>query len=303
METRRLGRIGHESTVLIYGGAALYSVSDEVADGSIKLALDAGINHFDTAADYGGSEVHLGRWMPRIRDRIFLSTKTGERLEQPAYDSVQRSLERLQTDRVDLIQLHAVGNMDELNTVTSRSGAYLGVMGAKEEGLAGAIGITGHGMQAPAVHLEALKRFPFDTVLTPWNWRLSHFPEYRRDFEALVEETQRQDAALMIIKSVARNLWREGEPQTHTTWYEPLTEQRHIDAAVAFALGQSGVTGICTPADVRLLPNMVQAERRRSQWSPDSISEELSAVPDLEPPFVRIEGRVVPGWMEHLIPQ
>src|SRR5437762_5476783 len=142
METRRLGRIGHQSTVLIYGGAALFRVSEEVADASIQLALDAGINHFDTAADYGDSEIHLGRWMGRIRDRIFLATKTGERLQQPAYDSVRRSLERLQTDHVDLIQLHSVGNMVELDTVTSRSGAYLGVMGAKAEGLAGAVGIT-----------------------------------------------------------------------------------------------------------------------------------------------------------------
>jgi aryl-alcohol dehydrogenase-like predicted oxidoreductase len=301
METRRLGRIGHESTVLIYGGAALFRVAEEVADSSIQLALDAGINHFDTAADYGDSELHLGRWMGRIRERIFLATKTGERLQQPAYDSVRRSLERLQTDHVDLIQLHSVGNMDELDTVTSRSGAYLGVMGAKEEGLAGAVGITGHGMQAPAVHLEALKRFPFDTVLTPWNWRLSQFPDYRRDFEALVQETQTQHAGLMIIKTAARNLWKQGR-QTLSTWYEPLTEQRWIDAAVAFTLGTPGVTGICTPGDTELLPQLIEAERRRAEWTPEAIAEELSAVPELESPFLRQEGRVVPDWLEHLVP-
>src|SRR5438874_13354637 len=98
METRRLGRTGNASTVLIYGGAALYHVPEDVADASIALALDAGINHFDTAAGYGDSELHLGRWMPRIRDRIFLATKTGERTEQGAYDSVRRSLERLRTE-------------------------------------------------------------------------------------------------------------------------------------------------------------------------------------------------------------
>jgi predicted aldo/keto reductase-like oxidoreductase len=301
METRRLGRIGHQSSVLIYGGAALFRVSEEVADASVQLALDAGINHFDTAADYGDSELHLGRWMPGIGDRIFLATKTGERLQQPAYDSVKRSLERLRTDHVDLIQLHAVGNMDELDTVTSRSGAYLGVLRARDEGLAGAIGITGHGMQAPRVHLEALRRLPFDTILTPWNWRLGQFPEYRRDFQAVVEEIQQQDAGLMIIKTAARNLWRHGEPQSHTTWYEPLTEQRPVDAALAFTLGTPGVTGICTPGDVRLLPNLIEAERRRSKWTPESITAEMSDVPELEPPFLRQEGRVVPDWLEHLV--
>ena len=79
MEQRRLGRIGHMSSVLIYGGAALGDVSQEVADTSIQQALDAGINHFDTAAGYGDSELRLGEWMPRIRDRIFLASKTGDR--------------------------------------------------------------------------------------------------------------------------------------------------------------------------------------------------------------------------------
>ena len=303
MEKRRLGRIGHESSVLIYGGAALSRVPDEVADASIQQALDAGINHFDTAADYGDSELHLGRWMPPIRGRIFLATKTGDRLQQAAYDSVRRSLERLQTDRVDLIQIHAIGNMDELDTVTSRSGAYLGLLQARDEGLAGAIGITGHGMQAPAIHLEALKRFPFDTVLTPWNWRLSRFPEYRGDFRALVEEIQRQDAGLMVIKTAAHNLWKKGEPQTHSTWYEPLTEQSWIDAAVAFVLGEPPVTGICTPGDFRMLPSVVEAELRRSEWSRQRIDAELSGVPEYEPPFLRAEGRLLPDWLEHLVPQ
>src|SRR5919109_4963644 len=126
MEYRRLGRIGHESSVLIYGGAALSDVTDDVADHSIAEALDAGINHLDTAADYGDSELHLGRWMPRIRDRVFLATKTGERSAGGAYDSIRRSLERLQTDRVDLLQLHAVGNLEELDQVTRSGGALEG---------------------------------------------------------------------------------------------------------------------------------------------------------------------------------
>ena len=302
METRRLGRIGHESSVLIYGGAALSHVDDEVADASIRLALDAGINHFDTAAGYGDSELQLGRWMPRIRDRIFLATKTGDRTEVGAYDSVRRSLERLHTDRVDLIQLHAVGNLDELDAVTARTGALAGVERAREEGLVGAIGITGHGIGVPEVHLEALRRHPFDTVLTPWNWRLDGIPEFRRAFRELVDETQRQNAGLMIIKTVARGLWKQGESQTHSTWYEPLIESTQIGAAVAFVLSEPSVTGICTPGDVGLLPAMIDAEARRDDWTPEGISAELEGVADLDTPFLRKEGHVMPGWMEHLVP-
>jgi aryl-alcohol dehydrogenase-like predicted oxidoreductase len=303
METRRLGRVGHESTVLIYGGAALGEVdSSQTADASIEAALAAGINHFDTAAAYGDSELHLGRWMADIRDRMFLATKTGDRTAQGAYDSIRRSLERLRTDRVDLIQLHAVGSGAELDEVTRSGAAVEGAVRAREEGLVGAIGITGHGMGAPAIHTEALRRFPFDTVLTPWNWCLSQFAAYRRDFEALAEACRAGDAGLMVIKAVARNLWRKGEEDHGTTWYEPLEDPRQIDAAVAFALSRSDVVAICTPGDVRLLPLVVEAERRRAEWTTDDIDQVLSGVTEYEPPFLHVEGRSMPDWMEHLVP-
>ena len=301
MERRRLGRIGHESSVLIYGGAALSDESQEVADRSIQLALDAGINHFDTAADYGDSELRLGAWMPRIRDRIFLATKTGDRTAAGAYDGIRRSLERLQVDRVDLLQLHAIGDPNDLDRATGTGGAIEGAIRAREEGLVGAIGITGHGMRSPSVHLEALRRYPFDTVLTPFNYALSRRPDYLRDFEALSEATRERDVGLMLIKSVARNLWREGE-QRYDTWYEPLDDQPRVDAAVAFALARPEVTGLPTAADVGLLPLFVEAERRRASIDVGRAEAELAAVPDLEPPFVRSPGRVVPDWLEPLVP-
>jgi aryl-alcohol dehydrogenase-like predicted oxidoreductase len=303
METRRLGRLGHMSSVLIYGGAALVDVPEEDADRSIELALEAGINHFDTAADYGDSELHLGRWMPRIRDRIFLATKTGDRSADGAYDSIRHSLERLRIEGVDLIQLHAVCDLEDLGRATGTGGAIEGALRAKEEGLVGAVGITGHGMGAPATHVEALRRFPFDTVLTPYNYRLAQDEGYRSDFDELAEETAARDVGLMVIKPVARNLWRAGEGQRHTTWYEPMDEQDPIDAAVAFALSRPEVTGICTAGDVGLLPMLVEAERRRGSRSMDEIDSELSGLSDYEPPFVRVEGRAVPDWLEPLVPK
>ena len=301
MELRRLGRLGHMSSALIYGGAALSEVSQDVADRSIELALGAGINHFDTAADYGDSELRLGAWMPRIRDRIFLATKTGDPRATAAYDSIRRSLDRLQVARVDLIQLHSVGAFDDLDRRTASGGALEGAIRAREEGLAGAIGITGHGMKAPAVHLEALRRYPFDTVLTPYSYRLTCYPEYLRDFEALVEGVREQDAGLMLIKAVARNLWRAGEEHRFTTWYEPLEEQEAIDAAMAVALARREATGICTASDVRLVPMQIEAEERADSISVDRAAATLERVPDLEPPFLRLEGRVAPEWLEPLL--
>ena len=301
MEHRRLGRIGHRSSVLIYGGAALSDVNQETADRSVGHALEAGINHLDTAADYGHSELRLGPWMERIRDRIFLATKTGDATSREAYDSIRRSLERLRVDRVDLIQLHSVGAFDDLDRRTGPGGALEGAIRARDEGLVGAIGITGHGMKAPAVHREALRRFPFETVLTPYNYRLTRFPEYRRDFEALAEEIRAQDAALMLIKAVARNLWRAGQERRYGTWYEPLDEQRAIDAAMAFALGRPEATGLCTAGDVRLVPMQIEAERRAPRMSPEDAAAAMEQIPELEPPFLRIEGREAPDWLEPLL--
>jgi aryl-alcohol dehydrogenase-like predicted oxidoreductase len=302
MERRRLGRTGHESSVLIYGGAALSRVSQDVADRSIQSALDAGINHIDTAADYGDSELRLGAWMPRIRDRIFLATKTGDRTAAGAHDSIRRSLERLRVDRVDLLQLHAVGDPEDLDRATGRGGAIEGALRAREEGLVGAIGITGHGMLAPSVHLEALRRYPFETVLTPFNHALSRRREYLRDFEALAEAAAAQDVGLMLIKALARNLWREGD-QRYETWYEPLDDQRRVDAAVAFALARPEVTGIATAGDVHLLPLLIEAERRRAEIDVAEAASELADVPEMEPPFVRSPGRVVPDWLAPLVPE
>ena len=302
METRRLGRIGHMSTVLIYGGAALGDVTDGDADRSIELALEAGMNHFDTAPAYGDSELHLGRWMARIRDRIFLATKTGDRTASGAYESIRRSLERLQVGSIDLIQLHAIGDLEDLDRATGRGGAVEGAARAMQEGLVGAIGITGHGMGAPTTHLEALRRFPFDTVLTPYNYRLAKEPAYLRVFDALAEETSAGDVGLMLIKVGARNLWREGEESRYATWYEPLDEQAHIDASLAFALARPEVTGICTAGDVRLLPLFVEAQKRRGSRTSEEVEAELSHISELEPPFVRVRGRAVPDWLEPLLP-
>jgi aryl-alcohol dehydrogenase-like predicted oxidoreductase len=296
LETRRLGRLGHDSTVLIFGAAALAEVDAAAADRGISLALDSGINHFDTAAGYGDSEVKLGRWMDRIRGDIFLATKTGDRTKEEAAASIRRSLERLRTDHVDLIQMHAVCDVDELDKVTAPDGSLQAAIEARDQGLVGAIGITGHGMEAPATHLEALRRFPFDTVLTPYNYRLAQFPEYRRDFEALSQEARAQDVGLMLIKAVARNLWSDEGPRTRTTWYEPFEEQRHIDGSIAFALAQPQVTGIATPGDVNLLERVVEAERNAAAMTTSDIDAAFADVTEYESPFVPAPGRSLPEW-------
>ena len=284
MEKRRLGRLEHQSSVLIYGAAALGEVSQDVADASIQEALDGGINHFDVAADYGEAELRLGPWMGEIRNQIFLATKTGCRDHESAWSEINRSLERLQTDRIDLLQLHAIGDLDELDLATGRGGALEAAVRALEAGLVGAVGITGHGHGAPSTHLEALRRYPFATVLTPLNPVLWRDESYRADYEALVEEVHRQDAGLMTIKAVSRRNWPEGHDQSYATWYEPYDVQEQITAAVSWVLSHDEVTGIPTAGDVRLLGMLLEAEQHRIP--PAEAEEQLTSDGLYSSPFI-----------------
>jgi aryl-alcohol dehydrogenase-like predicted oxidoreductase len=284
MEKRRLGSLEHQSSVLIYGAAALSDVSQDVADRSIQEALDGDINHFDVAADYGDAELRLGPWMSRIRERIFLATKTGLRDKEPAWEQINASLQRLETDRVDLLQLHAVGDLDELDRATGPGGSLEAAIRAQEEGLVGAVGITGHGHEAPATHLEALRRHPFATVLTPLNPVLWRDASYRADYQALVEEVRRQDVGLMTIKTVSRRNWPDGADHSHATWYEPYHQQARITAAVSWVLAHDEVTGIATAGDVGLLGMLLEAERNRIPS--DEAERQLASDDDYSSPFI-----------------
>ena len=283
METRRLGRLGHHSSVLVHGGAALADVTQEVADASLEEALDAGINHLDVAAGYGDAELRLGARMPEIRDRVFLATKTGLRDREGAWRQIGSSLERLQTDRVDLLQLHAIGDLDELDLALGAGGAIEAAVRAQEEGMVGAVGITGHGPRAASTHLEALRRFPFATVLTPLNAVLWRDPAFRTAWDELVSEVRRQDVGLLTIKAVARRNYpqvpagQELGEQAWTTWYEPLADPQQVRAAVSWLLAQDHVTAMATPGDVRLLRLVVDAERERI-----GLAEAEAALADVE---------------------
>jgi aryl-alcohol dehydrogenase-like predicted oxidoreductase len=284
MEKRRLGRLEHMSSVLVYGAAALSEVSQDVADDSIREALDAGINHFDVAADYGDAELRLGPWMPQLREKIFLATKTGLRDRDSAWAQINASLERLQTDHVDLVQLHAIGDLTELDAATASDGALEAAVRAQEEGLVGAVGITGHGHEAPRTHLEALRRYPFATVLTPLNPVLWRDESYRAAYLALVEEVRRQDAGLMTIKTVSRRNWPESAKRRQATWYEPYVDQERITAAVSWVLAHDEVTGIPTAGDVGLLGSLIEAERNRIK--PTEAEEQLERDDEYSSPFI-----------------
>jgi aryl-alcohol dehydrogenase-like predicted oxidoreductase len=284
MERRRLGRTGHRSSVVALGTAAIGRVDQATADRAIQTALDAGVNHVDVAPSYGEAERRLAPWMPRIRARIFLGCKTRERTREAAKAELHRSLERLGVDRLDLYQLHAVSKLADLDACTTTGGALEALLEAREEGLVRWLGITGHTHDAPATHLEALRRFDFDTVMFPLNFVLWAIPEYRRDAEALLAACRAREVGVHVIKSVAKDPWGD-RPRTHATWYEPFTDPATIDRAVAFVLSQA-ITTLCSVGDVTVLPTVLAAAERSRPLDAGAQQSLLATAGRYHTPFV-----------------
>lgn len=258
MDKRKLGRTGHMSTVAIFGAAALYDGTPEMADKSMEYVLSAGVNHIDIAPGYGKAEDLMGPWIDKTRKKFFLGCKTQLRDKDEAATELRRSLEKLQTDKFDLHQLHAVTSFDELDQVTGSGGALEAIIEAKEEGLTDFVGITGHGNQVSMVFLEALQRYDFDTVLFPINFAQFSSMEYKEKTQELLAVCQEKDVGTMIIKSVAARPWGNRDHK-YDCWYEPFDTPEMIQKSVNFVLSQEGVTGLCTTGDINILPMFLDA--------------------------------------------
>jgi len=283
METRRFGRTGHMSTVAIFGAAAFGKISQADADKVMEMVIEAGVNHIDVAPSYGQAEIRIGPWMPRERKRFFLGCKTMERTKDGAWKEMHESLQRLQTETFDLYQSHAVTTMEELDAVTMKGGALEAFVQARQEGLTQFIGITGHGVNAPQIYLEALRRFDFDSVLFPLNCAQMANPEYREYAEELIATCKAKDVGTMIIKSITKAPWGDRE-HTATTWYEPFDNSEEIQKGVNFALSYD-ITGLCTAGDTRVLPIMLEACENFTRLSDSEREAMIESGKQYEPLF------------------
>lgn len=273
IERKLFGSTGHLSSRTIFGAAALGAVSQEAADRALETLLRFGVNHIDTAASYGDSELRLAPWLRRHRKEVFLATKTGDRTYAGAKAELARSLERLGTAEADLIQLHNLVDVGEWRTALGSGGALEALVEAKRAGLVRFIGVTGHGFSAPKRHLESLERYPFDSVLLPYNWVLYRDAAYAADFERLLAVCRERGVAVQTIKSCARRPW-PGK-RTRACWYEPLEEPEQLSLAVNWVLGNPDVF-LNTAGDVDLLPRVLEAASDRRPRPDDARMRELA---------------------------
>jgi len=281
--TAPFGRTGHTSSRIIFGAAALGNVSQADADRTLELIARYGINHIDTAASYGDSELRLGPWLESHRSEVFLATKTGERAAGPAYDEIRRSLERLRVEQVDLIQLHNLVDEAEWEIALGPGGALEAAVRARDEGLVRFIGVTGHGVTVARQHRRSLERFDFDSVLLPYSYMMMQNPQYAADFEALATLCDERNVAMQTIKAITRAPWGDGE-RTANTWYDPLRDQDDIDLAVHWVLGRPGVF-LNTVGDITILPKVLDAADRFTQRPSDAAMQRLVEQEAMEPLF------------------
>jgi aryl-alcohol dehydrogenase-like predicted oxidoreductase len=283
IEKQIFGRTAHMSTRAIFGSACLRRAGQDEANRVLELLLKYGINHIDTAPLYGDAELRLGPWMKHHQDQFFLATKTDKRTYQEAREQFYRSLDRLQVDRVDLLQMHNLTDIVYRETAMGPGGSLEFLVEARDQGLTRFIGVTGHGIQAPKMHLQSLERFAFDTVLVPCNFLLMQKPNYATDFNNLVSYCDRHNIAVQTIKSIARGYWGT-KPRSHVTWYEPLIDEESIIRSVHWVLGIAGIF-LITVGDMQELPEFLAAVAGFQSPPPNQVMNGLVEKMGIEPIF------------------
>ena len=286
--TQPFGGTCHDSTRIIFGAAALGGMRQEKADSTLDLVRSAGINHIDTAATYGDSELRLADFMQSHRDEVFIATKTGDRDGDGARASIERSLERMRVDAVDLIQFHNLVQDDQWDTAMGTGGCLEAAIKAREEGLVRHIGVTGHGTRIAEMHLKSLDRFDFASVLLPYNYTMMQEARYQEEFNSLYDLCQEKGVAMQTIKAIAKRRWREDDPYPRFSWYEPYRDDEVIERAVHFVLVRDGLF-LNSTSDATLLPKIFAAVESFNAGVADDLVDQVVSdnAGEGEPLFVR----------------
>jgi len=238
---------------------------------AVELACAAGVNHIDVAPQYGRAEELMGPAIAAHRDELFVAGKTLRHSGEGVRAQLEETLARLHCEVLDLYQLHAVVDLEELDR---RTEAIEVLLAARDEGLVRAIGITGHNLTTAVAQREAIRRFDLDTVMLPINARMLADRQYAADLALLMAEAAVRDVGVMAIKAVAARPWGD-RLATMTTWYEPHTDQVRIQRGIDVALSVDGVAAFCTPGEISLLPAVLAAA---ASARPMSIEERAAVV-------------------------
>lgn len=247
MFKRTLGRTGAELSVVGFGGIICMNAEPSDCSYAVSQAVERGINYFDVAPSYGNAEERLGPALKPYRQNVFLACKTGKRTKDEAWAELRASLAHLQTDYLDLYQLHAVTTLEEVDIITGPGGALETFIEARQQGIVRWLGFSAHSEEAA---IALMNRFNFDTILFPWNWVIW----YKGHFGAQALATaQAKGLGRLALKSLAQRKWRDGEEHTwNKVWYHPADTVEEAELALRFTLSKP-ITAITSPSHVEFL--------------------------------------------------
>ena len=238
------------------------------------------MNHFDVAPAYGDAELRIRSWMKDHRDEIFLGCKTTKRTRKSAAEELRKSLERTGAKYFDLYQLHAVDEIDELETALGSYGALQAILEARKNGIIKHIGITSH---RPLTLLEALKLFDFDTVMLPVNFVLKKHYDIRSDYEPILRMVKERDVGVIAMKSFAKQPYKT-ETHPHPPNYEPFDNQEDIEKCINFVLSQNVAT-VASASSMKLMPKMLLAAERYHKLTEIEQAKIIESAANLTPIF------------------
>ena len=247
MQRRPFGDKPEQLSIIGFGGIVVMGAEQPEANRRVRDAFDRGVNYYDVAPSYGDAEERLGPALVGLRDEVFLACKTTQRTKEGAEEELNRSLARLQTDRFDLYQLHAVSSVDEAEACLAPGGALETFVAARAVGKVRYLGFSAHSAEAAVLLME---RFDFDSILFPCNYTTF----YHGNFGSQILETaQKRDVARLALKAMARRPWREDSDRSvvQNAWYEPHLDPDGAEAALRWTLSMP-VTAAIPPGDPRL---------------------------------------------------
>jgi len=273
IEKKLFGKTGHLSTRTLFGAAALGGIDQKIADETLEVLFEWGVNHIDIAASYGNAEDRMKPWMKTHRDKFFLATKTAERTYEGAWKEIENSRCRMGVDVIDLWQMHGLFDPKEWEAAMGPDGALKAFIEAREKGYVRFLGVTGHGMTVSDMHLKSIEKYAFDSILLPWNYVLYQDIEYRKTWEKIVSLATKRNIAVQTIKSLVRRPWGD---QKHWAdcWYEPFSEEADIQRAVSWILGDERVF-LNTVGDVKMLPKVLKAASQHTHRPSDEEMETM----------------------------
>lgn len=279
MEKRLLGKTGVALSVVGFGGIIVDREEPAFASRVVARAVDRGINYFDVAPSYGNAEERLGPALEPYRKSVFLACKTTMRTKKEAEAELNRSLDLLRTDHFDLYQVHGVKSLDEVETVFGPDGAMEVFLKAREKGITRFIGFSAHTEEAAVAMLE---RFPFDSVLFPFNWVCWHQGNFGPRVLAKAKE---KGLGILALKSLAKRALREGERKAWPKcWYAPVDDAEEASLALRFTLSK-GITACTSPSHAELLWWACDAADKLTSLSEDEATMLAARSKGLEPLF------------------